>query len=81
MPNVNGDIVIEVTPGWQLLNEDNQETFTARASFVPFPIIIYGADVRAERTSTPVTVDRLAPTIAKTIRIRAPNACKAAPLY
>ena len=81
MPNVNGDIVIEVTPGWQLLNEDNQETFTARASFVPFPIIIYGADVRAERISTPVTVDRLAPTIAKTIRIRAPNACKAAPLY
>ena len=81
MPNVNGDIVIEVTPGWPLLNEDNQETFTARASFVPFPIIIYGADVRAERISTPVTVDRLAPTIAKTIRIRAPNACKAAPLY
>ena len=81
MPNVSGDIVIEVTPGWQLLNEDNQETFTARASFVPFPIIIYGADVRAERISTPVTVDRLAPTIAKTIRIRAPNACKAAPLY
>ena len=81
MPNVNGDIVIEVTPGWQLLNEDNQETFTARASFVPFPIIIYGADVRAERISAPVTVDRLAPTIAKAIRIRAPNACKAAPLY
>lgn len=81
MPNVNGDIVIEVTPGWQLLNEDNQETFTARASFVPFPILIYGADVRAERITLPVTVDRIAPTIAKTIRIRAPNACKAAPLY
>lgn len=81
MPNVNGDIVIEVTPGWQLLNEDNQETFTARASFVPFPIIIYGADVRAERITLPVTVDRIAPTIAKAIRIRAPNACKKAPLY
>ena len=79
-PNINGDIVVEVTPGWQLHNEDNQEKYMVRASYVPFPIIIYGAGTRAERIITPVTVDRIAPTIAKAIRIRAPNACKAAPL-
>lgn len=79
-PNINGDIVVEVTPGWQLHNEDNQEKYMVRASYVPFPIIIYGAGIIAERIITPVTVDRIAPTIAKVIRIRAPNACKAAPL-
>ena len=80
-PNLNGDITIEVTPGWRLLNEDTQETFTSRSGFVPFPIIIYGAGTKPQRITTQVTVDRIAPTIAKSIRIRAPNACSAAPLF
>lgn len=80
-PSVSGDLVIEVSPGWQLVNEDNQEQFTARAAFVPFPIIFYGATAKAEHISTPATVDRIAPTVAKAIRIRAPNACSSAPLY
>lgn len=80
-PNLNGDITIEVNPGWKLLNEDTQETYTSRAGFVPFPIIIYGAGTKAQRINTQVTVDRIAPTIAKSIRIRAPNACSAAPLF
>ena len=65
----------------QLLNEDNHENYTSRAAFVPFPIIFYGAATKAERVITPATVDRIAPTIAKAIRIRAPNACSAAPLH
>jgi hypothetical protein len=80
-PAISGDILVEVAPGWQLYNEDNQEKFTSRATFVPFPIIIYGANIKAERISTPASVDRIAPTIAKSIRIRAPNACKADPLF
>lgn len=79
-PSVSGDILIDVAPGWKLVNEDNQEEYMARATFVPFPIIIYGGDTKPERISTPVTVDRIAPTIAKAIQIRAPNACSAAPL-
>lgn len=79
-PSISGDLLIEVAPGWQLLNEDNQDNYIARASFVPFPIILYGAGITPQRISTPVTVDRIAPTIAKSIRIRAPNACKSAPL-
>lgn len=79
-PSVSGDLFIEVAPGWQLLNEDNQENYMARAAFVPFPIILYGAGIKAEHVSTPATVDRIAPTIAKAIRIRAPNACSVAPL-
>ncbi len=80
-PEHNGDILIEVSPGWQLQNETNQEKMLSRASFTQFPIIIYGAGTKAERVTTPVTTDRIAPTIAKSIRIRAPNACSSEPLF
>ena len=80
-PGLSGDIIVEVAPGWQLLNEDTQETFTSRTGFIPFPIIFYGAGIHAERVMQPVTTDRIAPTIAKSIRIRAPNACSSEPLF
>ena len=80
-PERCGDIIIETAPGWKLLDEDTQESQLARASFIPFPIIIYGAGTRAERVSLPVTTERIAPTIARAIRIRAPNACSAEPLF
>lgn len=80
-PILSGDIIINVAPGWRLLNEDTGQTFMSRASVVPFSIIFFGAGIKHEKVSAPVTVDRIAPTIAKTIRIRAPNACQAAPLF
>ena len=80
-PERCGDLMVEVSPGWKLYNEDNQDTQLSRASFIQFPIIFYGAGTKAGRVTDRVTVDRIAPTIAKTIRIRAPNACSAEPLF
>ena len=80
-PSLSGDIIIEVAPGWRLQNEDTNESFTSRSGFLPFPIIFYGAGIHSSQISTPVTVDRIAPTIAKSIRIRAPNACSTEPLF
>lgn len=76
-----GDIIIEILPGWKLLNEENQQQYTSRENSVIFPIIFYGAGIKHTEISTPVTTDRIAPTIAKIIRIRAPNACTATPLF
>jgi Type I phosphodiesterase / nucleotide pyrophosphatase. len=80
-PERCGDILIEVSPGWKLLNEDTQQTQLQRASFIQFPIIFYGAGIEADTITDHVTVDRIAPTIAKSIRIRAPNACMVEPLF
>ncbi|MBQ8095671.1 MAG: alkaline phosphatase family protein [Prevotella sp.] len=80
-PQRCGDIIIEAAPGWRVLNEDTQESEMAVASYTQFPIIIFGAGTQAERISTPVSTDRIAPTIARAIRIRAPNACSAEPLF
>lgn len=80
-PDISGDIVIEVNPGWNLVNEDTHETFTSRLSALSFPIIFYGRGVRHELVSEPVSTERIAPTICKSIHIRAPNACKHTPLF
>lgn len=80
-PNRCGELLVEVTPGWKLLNEDNKQQYTSRESLMAFPLIIYGTGIVAKHVSTPVTVDRIAPTVARSIRIRAPNACSATPLY
>ncbi len=79
-PKKCGDLIIEITPGWSIVNEDTGQYELPSASFTPFPIIIFGANVTAERLSEPVTTDRIAPTIANAIHIRAPNACTQQPL-
>ena len=76
-----GDLIIDVAPGWQLVNEDTHTSTTSRVSNIPFPIIFFGANIKPDRVMTPVTVDRIAPTVARAIRIRAPNACSAEPLF
>ncbi len=80
-PERCGDIVIEVAPGWRIHNENTQENVLSRASFTQFPIIFWGAGTQAEQVHTPVTIDRIAPTVARAIRIRAPNACSSEPLF
>ena len=80
-PERCGDLLIEAAPGWRIVDEDTQEDELVRASFIQFPIIFFGCGMPAETISTPVTTDRIAPTVSRAIRIRAPNACSSEPLY
>ncbi len=80
-PSHSGDILIEVAPGWQLQNEETGENRMSQTPALAFPIVFYGAGIQPERILTPVTTDRIAPTISRAIRIRAPNACTAEPLF
>lgn len=80
-PQHDGDILIEVNPGWHLQNEDTGEDRVFQASAIPFPIILYGTAIQPEQVNKPVTTDRIAPTISRAIRIRAPNACTSEPLF
>lgn len=78
---ITGDLWIEVNPGWKIVNEETGECYQARTAFIPFPVIFMGTNVKAEHVETPITTESIAPTIAKCIHIRAPNACKTAPLF
>lgn len=80
-PKCSGDIIVQVSPGWNLVNEDRATKKLQRDSFFEFPLIFYGYTIKAEKVNTPVTVDCIAPTVAHHIRIRAPNACSTPPLF
>ena len=80
-PQRCGDLLIEVAPGWHLQHEDTGYDKLSQLSSPSFPIIFYGAGIKAARVQRPVTTDRIAPTISKAIRIRAPNACTSEPLF
>ncbi len=80
-PQHNGDILIEVNPGWHLQNEDTGEDRVSQTSAIPFPVILYGTNIEARQVTTPVTTDRIAPTLSRAIHIRAPNACNSDPLF
>jgi len=76
-----GDLTIHLAPGWQLSDENTHQTEKAKTQLAYFPLIVFGSGVKSARVQTPVTIDRIAPSIAKAIRIRAPNASKAIPLF
>lgn len=77
----SGDLIIDVLPGWTLVNDDNSsDNRMVRAAYIPAPLILMGSGIKAETVRTPVNVERIAPTLAGMMRIRAPNACTATPI-
>ena len=77
----SGDLIIEVAPGWNIINEDTKTSYTSRSAIAQFPIIFFGNELQSQRVERPVTTDQIAPTVASCIHIRAPNACQAEPLF
>lgn len=77
----SGDIMIEVAPGWHYVNSLTHDNQLVRESYISFPIIFLGEGFKADTVATPVTIDYVAPTLSKAMRIRAPNACSAASLF
>lgn len=80
-PSLCGDIIIEVAPGWNVLNEETGETFNVDLTPVAFPIIFYGSGIIPQQIDSYVTTEHIAPTICKSLRIRAPNGCRVLPLF
>lgn len=80
-PKYSGDILVEVSPGWHYVNSDNNARSLVRESHIHFPIIFWGQNISGGKANRPVTVDYIAPTLSKAMRIRAPNACNLEPLF
>ena len=79
--DVCGDLVLSVSPGWNIYNEETHEQQKAKSYGFQFPIILYGADVKHAVVTSPVTVEQISPTVSKHLRIRAPNAARKQSLY
>lgn len=76
----SGDLVVEVLPGWTIVRDNGADSRVVRSAETPAPLILMGGGIKAEIVRTPVSTDRIAPTLTKVMRIRAPNGCKASPL-
>lgn len=80
-PRFSGDILLEVSPGWSYTSQNNAKPRLVRESYLSYPVIFFGYGIPSDTIGTPVTVDYIAPTLSKAMRIRAPNACSLAPLF
>ena len=76
----SGDLVIEVLPGWKVMDEQNQVKKIVSEAVTHAPCILFSPDFKAKTIATPIQVERIAPTIANAIHIRAPNGCSLSPL-
>lgn len=72
----SGDLLIEVLPGWQII-ENGKVVKTINYSAILAPTVFLGKPFPAKVINTPIQAEAIAPTIAQTIRIRAPNASRA----
>ncbi len=78
----SGDLVVDIMPGWTLIDAKNSENnHIVRKAYVPQPLFFMGNGIQPEIVQSPVTMDCVAPTVSKAIRIRAPNGCTSAPLF
>ena len=76
----SGDLLLEVAPGWTLVDERWGERVYYNRTHVPVPILFYGGGLSAQYQRQPVPVESIAATVAHILRISAPNACNSQPM-
>ena len=79
-----GDLLIEVAPGFEIIDDYNELAPTAGHSGMvscsaaaTAPVFIFAPDVAAQTIGTPVDARAIAPTVARILRIRSPNGAAA----
>ena len=77
----SGDILLEIAPGWALVDERWGETLWSSRALVPVPIVFWGDGVAASKKGDPVSVSAIAPTVASLLKMGTPNGCAAKPLF
>lgn len=77
------DIFIDIQPGWTLTDDTSQQTDSrvVRLAHSTAPAIIYAPGrISSATIDTPVDARRIAPTVARLLRIRSPNAASLPPI-
>ncbi len=77
-----GDMLIEVLPGWQLVDDVNTQGAeqagkyekVQRETATTAPVIIMAPGLQARKLHTPVDIRMVTPTVCRLLRIRSPNA-------
>jgi len=76
-----GDIFLQIAPGWRVIDDFNQQTTPYSAPLVvSAPAFIIAPNLIPQKISAPIDATLLAPTVARILRIRSPNAARRMPL-
>lgn len=76
-----GDIILDINPGWTAVDDlENGPSHYSRLSATPTPFIIWGAGIEPQRITEPMDARRVAPSVARVLRIRSPNAASLSPV-
>ena len=76
----SGDIMIEITPGWKLVDDKSHTSRIERRSESHFPVVFYGAGIRPEVSHDRIKASAIASTVAWLLGIQPPVACVTSPL-
>lgn len=81
-PKTSGEIILEFTPGWTVVDDSRFPTVTQENKSSAFltPGFIAVPGMKAQVIEEPVEATAIAPTLAASLRIRAPNAAVSKPL-
>lgn len=74
--SVCGDIILETNPGWEITSDNKFSQYKSQQWANEVPLMILGLNATPTRITTPVNIEQIAPAIANTIHIRAPNGCR-----
>ncbi len=79
--DITGDIIIELQPGWVLVDDQNaSQNKYIRNNAIVAPLIFFGHQITPQRIRRTVKATQIAPTVTHVLRIRPPNAAKELPL-
>lgn len=71
----SGDVVIEVNPGWEVVDDPNTSRpgGVTRHAQLPAPLFIMAPGIAPREINKPIDAREVAPTVARILRIRSPN--------
>ena len=76
--------MIEVNPGWEIVETDpvskKERRSTMRTGTMTAPVFLLSPDLKPQHISVETAARSIAPTVARLLRIRSPNAAEFPPL-
>ena len=80
--NTAGDLLVNVNPGWEIVDEVKGETkrTVSRTAATSAPVFILAPGIAPQRIGREIDASVIAPTVARLLRIRSPNASSNKPL-
>ncbi len=78
---LSGDLLVEIQPGWEIVDENVSDSRDyVRMNAIPTALFFFGKNILPQHIARPIKATQIAPTVARLLRIRSPNAANEHPL-